>query len=157
MIGDNFESEVIFLVTGYQYISSAMAFNFGYEFRQGWTRNRVFVAAVVIFSFFHFYATLIPGYISCFRRVNCDDEHAVFSVTSLEPTPIQNPYHTTVMPVRFRWTIVAIIIANTIAIMGYEYVLNRFRQQNAQHASSVLSASSRGDFETVTAYRAVAV
>eukprot|EP00977_Amphora_coffeiformis_P009653 scaffold2222_cov164-Amphora_coffeaeformis.AAC.7 len=158
VIGDNFESEVIFLVTGYQYISSAMAFNFGYEFRQGWTMNRVFVAAVAVFSFLHFYAALVPGYISCFWRVNCDDEHTVLSVTSLEHTPIQNPYHTTVMPLRFRWTVVAIMIINTITTMGYEYILNRFRRQYSHHGSSVWQAStSRDDFETLPAHGAIAV
>ncbi|KAL7471342.1 hypothetical protein ACHAXS_011637 [Conticribra weissflogii] len=32
-IGDNYETSVIFIVTGYQYISSAAAYNFGYTFR----------------------------------------------------------------------------------------------------------------------------
>jgi hypothetical protein len=33
VIGDNYRSETLFLVTGYQYISSAIVFNFGYEWR----------------------------------------------------------------------------------------------------------------------------
>lgn len=32
-IGDNYETSVIFIISGYQYMSSAAAFNFGYSFR----------------------------------------------------------------------------------------------------------------------------
>ena len=98
-----------------------MAFNFGYEFRQGWWQNRALVVASVVFLFFHFYATLVPGYISCFWRVNCDNQHAVFGVSSLEPMPIQNLFHSTIMPVDFRWKLTALMVSNMIAIMGYEY------------------------------------
>ena len=158
VISDNFETEVIFIVAGYQYISSAMAFNFGYEFREGWWKNRIFVVAVFVFSFFHFYVTLVPGYISCFWRINCDNEHTVIGVTSFVPMPIQNPYHTTVMPVNFRWTLVAVMIANTMAIMGYEYVLNGYRRRFARPGSSVLPASfSLGAFDQIPAHEGVAV
>jgi hypothetical protein len=42
-IGDNYETSVIFIITGYQYISSAAAYNFGYTYRASWFRNYVFV------------------------------------------------------------------------------------------------------------------
>ena len=155
-IRDNYESEVIFLVSGWQYIASAMAFNFGYEFRQGWWKNHSFVAAVAVFSFFHFYAALVPGHISCFWRINCDDEHAVFGVMSLDPTHINNPYHTTVMPLDFRWKLVALMVANTVVIMGYEYLLNKFRQYRSRSSSSWPS-TLRAGFEAVPGHEAVLV
>ena len=74
VIGDNYESSVIFLVTGYQYISSAMTFNFGYNFRAGWFKNRLFVALVCVFTCIHFYITLVPSKLSCVFRVNCSNE-----------------------------------------------------------------------------------
>ena len=41
-LGDNYETSTIFVVTGYQYITSAAAFNFGYTWRRSWWRNYVF-------------------------------------------------------------------------------------------------------------------
>jgi magnesium-transporting ATPase (P-type) len=38
-IGDNYEASVVFLVSGYQYVSSGMAFNFGFQYRAGWLYN----------------------------------------------------------------------------------------------------------------------
>ena len=42
-IGDNYETSVIFIITGYQYISSAAAYNFGYTHRASWFKNYIFV------------------------------------------------------------------------------------------------------------------
>lgn len=82
IIGDNYESETIFLVTGYQFISTAMAYNFGYEFRENWFRIYCFVALVIFFSVLHFWALFVPGYLSCFWRVNCENENVVYSVSA---------------------------------------------------------------------------
>jgi cation-transporting ATPase 13A3/4/5 len=101
VIGDNYEAEVIFLVGGFQYITTAMAFNFGYEFRLGWFRNYVFVILSTAFAFIHLYITLVPGELSCVFRVNCENENVVKGVT-LEPVPIQNDFNTTLMPEEFR-------------------------------------------------------
>ena len=132
-----------------------MSFNFGFEFRQGWWRNYSFVSSVAVFSFFHYYAALVPGYISCLWRVNCDDDHAVFGVTRLDPDPINNPFHTTVMPVDFRWTLVILMLSNTICVMGWEYLINKFRQFRSRSSSASLKV--RGDFEMVPAHEGVTV
>lgn len=130
VIGDNYETSVIFIVSGFQYIATAMAYNFGYEFRQGWWRNYLFVLASFAFIFLHFYATLKPGYLSCFWRLNCDNEHVVNGVTNREKTPIQNRYNTTVMPQDFRIKLVAIMVANLVSIMLYEYfIVNGLRRR----------------------------
>jgi magnesium-transporting ATPase (P-type) len=73
-IGDNYESSVLFIVGGYQYVSSAMALNFGYTFRDAWWRNYVFVALCLLWNAFVFVMTIYPSEFSCIWRVNCDNE-----------------------------------------------------------------------------------
>jgi magnesium-transporting ATPase (P-type) len=73
-IGDNYEASVLFVVGGYQYISSAMALNFGYTFRESWWRNYVFVALCLLWNAFVFVMTIYPSEFSCIWRVNCDNE-----------------------------------------------------------------------------------
>lgn len=126
-IGDNYESEVIWLVSGYQYISSAMAFNYGFEFRQGWFRNYVFVGLVVVFTATHVVAILVPSRLSCIFRVNCDNSNVGGG------DPIQNVFNTTLMPVEFRWKLLVYIIVNTAAVQAYEYfVVNGFGKKYAR-------------------------
>jgi hypothetical protein len=120
VIGDNYESEVLFLVAGFQYITSAMAFNFGYEFRRGWFRNYIFVVLATAFAVIHLYITLKPGELSCFWRVNCENQNVVASVT-LEPVPIQNDFNTTMMPESFQRGLVGIMIGNGVAIACWEF------------------------------------
>jgi magnesium-transporting ATPase (P-type) len=133
VLGDNYESQIIWLVTGYQYISSAIAFNFGYEFRQGWFRNYVFILFVLGFSIIHFYIIFVPGKLSCFFRVNCVNENVVAGVTGGGVLlPIQNSFNTTMIPFDFQWKTFVIIICNTIAVVGYEYfVVNGIRKRSA--------------------------
>lgn len=74
VIGDNYEASVIFLITGYQYISTAMAYNFGYSFRSHWMKNKYFAILSFLFTALHVHITLVPGKFSCFFRVNCSNE-----------------------------------------------------------------------------------
>ncbi len=116
-IGDNYESEVIWLVSGYQYISTAMAFNYGYEFRQGWFKNYTFVTLVVAFTATHIVTILVPSSISCIFRVNCINSNVG------SQGAIQNEFNTTLMPAAFRWKLLVYIIGNTIAVQMYEYFI----------------------------------
>jgi len=142
VIGDNYESEVIFLVSGYQYIATALAYNFGYEFRQSWFRNYLFVIASLTLTFVQFYAAMVPGDLSCFWRVNCDNNHLQIGVTAREKMPIQNPFNTTVMPEAFRWKILVIMIVNLFTIMAYDYfVVNGLRRRWAAQKRSKNSAT----------------
>lgn len=81
LIGDNYEASVLFIVTGYQYISSAMAFNWGFSFRAAWWKNYVFVALCFAYTVVHFTATLRPGTLSCIWRLNCTNDNVVPAVT----------------------------------------------------------------------------
>lgn len=118
-IGDNYETSVIFIVGGFQYISSAMVLNFGYTFRQAWCRNYVFVVLSVTWTLFVFVMTIHPSPFSCIFRVNCDNGDAVRWVTKPYPVAIINPFNTTVMPVKFRWILVIIMAANFITITAW--------------------------------------
>jgi hypothetical protein len=130
--GDNYETQVLFLVIGGQFISSAMAFNFGYEFRKGWYHNYVFVVFAALYCFMHLYIILVPGKLSCVWRVNCVNENTSRPITSDEPFPIQNPFNTTIMPYNFRVQILLLVIFNAIAIAGYEYlVVNGIRRRRS--------------------------
>jgi cation-transporting ATPase 13A3/4/5 len=129
VIGDNYESTVIFLVTGYQYITSAVAYNFGYSFRAAWYKNWVLVLLATIYTIIHFLMTLTESTLSCFFRVNCSNDNVeklgptllTYLTGNTEPFPIQNPFNTTVMPMPFRWTLVIIMVANTVTICAYDY------------------------------------
>jgi predicted P-type ATPase len=132
VIGDNYESETIFLVTGFQYISSAIVFNFGYEWRQAWIWNYVLVGLVFGYTFMQFWITLVPGSLSCFWRVNCVNENVVRSVTTFDLFPIQNPFNTTVMPQEYRYKLIAIMVCNTVVVVCWDYfVVNGIRQRVA--------------------------
>lgn len=126
VIGDNYETSVIFIITGYQYISSAAAYNFGYTFRANWCRNYVFVFFFLLWTCFQFAATLSASEFSCIWRVNCDNDHVVRSVTSTEPEPINNNFNTTLMPTHFRWVLVALMVVNLVLNCAWDYfVVNR--------------------------------
>jgi predicted P-type ATPase len=73
-IGDNYESTVLFLMGGYQFVVSAFVLNFGYTFRQAWYRNVAFVFLASTWALFIFVMTLYPSTFSCIWRVNCDNE-----------------------------------------------------------------------------------
>ena len=140
VIGDNYEAGVLFLATGYQYISSAMTYNFGYSFRAPWIKNYMLVGFVICFTIIHFYITLVPGWLSCAFRVNCANEDVKPTMMSYltnggVPMSINNSFHTTVMPVRFRWVLIGIMVGNTVTIMCYEYFIvnklgNYFRESS---------------------------
>jgi hypothetical protein len=122
-IGDNYESSVIFIVSGYQFIASAAAFNFGYSFRQNWFRNYVFVFLFLLFTSMQFGMTLSASKFSCIWTVNCDNDHVVRPITSSEPGPINNAFATTVMPVEFRGLLVGLMVANLIIICAWNYFI----------------------------------
>ena len=150
IIGDNFESETLFLVTGLQYITTAMAYNFGYEFRQSWPKNKWFVACAAFFIALHVYITLIPGKLSCLFRVNCDNDDVLYSVANGATLPIQNDFNTTVMPTSFRWILLILMALNTAVIICWDYfVVNGIRRslgrKKRDQAASFVVKSTNGE------------
>jgi len=122
LIGDNYEASVLFIITGYQYISSAMAFNFGYTHRASWWKNSVFVGLATVYTILHVLATLWPSNLSCLWRLNCTNENIVPSITDSR-MPINNVFNTTVMPVLFRIDLVMLMIINAMATMSWEFFI----------------------------------
>jgi len=164
-IGDNYESSVIFVITGYQYISAAITYNFGYNFRASWQKNYVLVFLVLVFTIIHLVSTVGSNVLSCLFRLNClnDDIPWTFMVKVLaedEPYPINNPYNTTYMPIQFRWTLVGIVVANTIIIIAYEYfiangVIQRMASQRKIDKWSRQETKFLGNAERVEEYAAM--
>lgn len=116
-IGDNYEATVIFIVTGAQYIGSAMAFNFGHKYRQPWLYNWRLAIFLAVFIGIHVTIIFYPSRLSCLFRVNCSNEWTVRSALSTCPNPVSNPWKTTVMPISFRIVLFAIVVLNTICAM----------------------------------------
>ena len=127
VIGDNYETSVIFIVAGYQYISSAAAFNFGYSFRSNWFRNYVFVVFFLLWTACHISATLTASRFSCIWRLNCDNDNVVRFVTVPYPVPIHNIFNTTVMPMEFRVKLVILMMANLILNCSWDYFVVNWR------------------------------
>lgn len=143
VIGDNYETSVIFIVSGYQYISSAAAFNFGYSFRSNWFRNYVFVFFFILWTVFQFSATLTASRFSCIWRLNCDNDHVVRSVTNPDPVAINNIYNTTVMPMDFRVKLVALMVTNLILNCAWDYFVVNWRFVRGDKNSNTNMRGSR--------------
>jgi cation-transporting ATPase 13A3/4/5 len=122
-IGDNYESETIFLIAGYQYVASGMAFNLSVKDRAPWYKNRVFISFALLWTLLHFTVTLVPSHLSCVFRVNCTNENVVRGVVYFQPQPINNPFHTTLMPIGFRLYLLFLMVSNLGFLMGWEWFL----------------------------------
>ena len=118
---DNYEISVVFLMVGFQLMSAAIAFNIGYEYRQAWYKNYKFSMLAIGYVIIHIYITLFPGSLSCFWRINCDNDHIVRGVLDSEPALIGNPFNTTIMPIEFRYKLLGIMLANGICVVAYEF------------------------------------
>ncbi|KAL7548228.1 hypothetical protein ACHAWF_011518 [Thalassiosira exigua] len=123
IIGDNYESEVIWLVCGPQIVSAALAYNLGYRFRRAWYCNYLLVGCVTLWMTLHFYIILAPSPFSCAWRVNCNNDEVVRGAFEDSPIAIQNAFNTTEMPGDFRLAILLLIIANFVANTSWEGLL----------------------------------
>jgi hypothetical protein len=151
VIGDNYETQTLFLVGGYQYVHAAAAFNFGHEFRQAWYRNYVLVGLFVTFSFIMFYILFVPSELSCVYRVNCVNENVQLSVTDTK-IPIQNPWNTTEMPDHFKRGIFALMVTNAALVMCYDYFvvngIRRYYSDKKRLEAQAIEAESPGAEKT---------
>ena len=84
-IVDNYESSVVFLVSGFQYLISAMICNLGYKHRAPWYKNFLLVFVLCVYTLQHMWILFIPGTWSCQFRVNCEESFndSFFYVSSL--------------------------------------------------------------------------
>jgi magnesium-transporting ATPase (P-type) len=82
IIGDNYESSLLFVIGGFQIVASSMVLNYGYSFRQGWLKNYVFVLLSITWMTFVLVMTIYPSRFSCIYRVNCINEVSFTSLSS---------------------------------------------------------------------------
>jgi len=123
-IGDNYESEVIWLVTGAQMLHSAAAFNFGGKHRAYWIENWRLAIFLTFYYIWHFVVLFTASTASCIYRVNCDNDHALPSEYSWPKVLlISNSWGTTEMPMEFRVKIFIVIVANAITACLWEYAV----------------------------------
>jgi magnesium-transporting ATPase (P-type) len=143
---DTYESQVMFLIIAFQVIINGTVLNFGYTFRQSWRKNRVLNFFSFSWFLFILLFTLHPSKFSCFVRVNCVNEvrkltlklrrlwrrttNKPISLLAIHrgikdttpswparlPQPVKNPANTSVMPVHFRWILVAIMVSNFVVV-----------------------------------------
>jgi len=126
VLSDNYETSVLFLMIGNQILASGFAYNIGYEFRAASFRNYWFMFFALCFTFIHVYITLVPRHVSCFFRINCTNDYVNRGLTVADEFPVNNPFNTTVMPLSFRWKMVAIGAGNIIAVVLYDnFIINR--------------------------------
>lgn len=116
-----FQASVLFIITGYQYVSSAMAFNWGFSFRSTWWKNYVFVILCIGYTVIHWIATLHPSQLSCVWRLNCTNENVVPAVTD-SSIPINNAFNPS-LPVSFRVKLLIMMIFNTFTTMIWTYLV----------------------------------
>jgi cation-transporting ATPase 13A3/4/5 len=133
IIGDNYESETLFIMFAYQLLATAITYNFGYEWRGKWWSNEWFVLLIFIFTVINVYVILVPGTISCLFRMNCTNEFVLRSISTWELYPIQNHWNTTEMPWDYRITMVILIAMNTLTVVCYDYFgVNGIRKRMAK-------------------------
>lgn len=101
IIGDNYESETLFLVTGFQYIISAAVYTFGNKFRLPWYTNYWFVFFATLWTTLHFVSTLVPSRLSCLWRVNCTNEVSIAVYFQYSITIVNLEYSRLILTVHY--------------------------------------------------------
>jgi len=123
-IGDNYESEVIFLVTGAQFLHSAAAFNFGGKHRDLWIKNWRLAIFLAFYYAWHVGVLFSTSKVSCIYRVNCDNNNALPTEYSWpDVLTIGNPWGTTELEPYFKVKLLIVIIFNGIFACLWEYLV----------------------------------
>ncbi|KAK9763254.1 hypothetical protein K7432_010237 [Basidiobolus ranarum] len=119
LLGDNYEAEILGLVTLFQFVNSAFVFNLGYKFRRGWYRNYVLLilwgAFVVIVSYIELAE---PNKFGCMFRINCGSADVLEKLGYSRPNFYIESYNLeqghNVLPKEFRWRLWGFSMGNVI-------------------------------------------
>ena len=103
-----------------QYLATPFVYNFGYSFRAPWYLNYAFLILFTFYTAIQFCITLYPSHLSCLYRVNCNNDEVTYGVYNRFKVPIQNYFNTTLMPMHFRWILVAIMASNFVTLIIWE-------------------------------------
>ncbi|KAI9209570.1 uncharacterized protein BJ171DRAFT_484440 [Polychytrium aggregatum] len=124
-LGDNFEAEVIGILSIFQIFHAAAAFNLGSRYRSGFLKNYIFIGVYVILAALLSFLTLgNPNLFGCIFHINCGTPEALQSLgySSFWGAPSEyysNDGHN-VMPMDFRWKFWALCMGNLIALLLFE-------------------------------------
>lgn len=90
----------------------------------------IFENAVIVFVLLQYWATLVPGTISCFLRISCSSKNVVYLVVADKCIPIQNWFNTTLRTFEFLVILVVMIILNAMLNIAFDYyVVNGTRKK----------------------------
>ncbi|KAJ3311136.1 hypothetical protein HDV04_003099 [Boothiomyces sp. JEL0838] len=124
-LADNYEGELIGIVTTFQIIHSACVFSLGSKYRKGFLNNKTFIAIYSIgFVLLSLLLLLNPNPISCIFHINCGTQDVLqslgYSVWWDAPSVYFNTSGHNVIPVEFRWTVFFIVLFNLAALLAWE-------------------------------------
>ncbi|KAJ2780635.1 hypothetical protein H4R18_003339 [Coemansia javaensis] len=124
LLADNFEAEVISIVSLFQFVNAAAVYNFGYRFRRPWPTN--YLLAALYCTFVALISAMLladPNRLGCLFRVNCGQQ-SVLRAMGYRSAPDVGQYNSpighNVMPRRFRWTLWALCATNIVVCLAYE-------------------------------------
>lgn len=128
-LSDNFESAATSMICTFQIINAAAAFNIGSTYRKGFFRN---ISFLVLYSALFAVLSVIlladPNSFGCLFRVNCGNNEALERLGYSKPWFFgHDVYYSAighnVMPMKFRWILWGIAVANLITVVSFEAVV----------------------------------
>lgn len=140
---DSYESSVTSTIITIQVVGSALAYNIGSKYRRGGLRNTYLIIIYAILV-----GTLIlvlmgsPNSIGCLLHINCGSQIALKNLGYTAPMYIPDQWFSAVghnvLPVYFRWVILAICALNLLAFILWEkyVILGPIRKLCVQNFSS---------------------
>lgn len=125
LLGDSFEADVLTFMALFQFVNCAMAFNYGYIFRQRWYRNYFLVLVWAVFiSIVSYWELADPNRFGCLMRLNCGNPDVLVSLGYQRPSfyiePYNNPLGHNVLPKSFRYQLWAYSIGNMLVVHVWE-------------------------------------
>ncbi|KAG1112899.1 hypothetical protein G6F42_014612 [Rhizopus arrhizus] len=125
LLGDSFEADVLTFMALFQFVNCAMAFNYGYIFRQRWYRNYFLMLVWAVFiGIVSYWELADPNRFGCLMRLNCGNPDVLVSLGYDRPSfyiePYNNPLGHNVLPKSFRYQLWAYSIGNMLVVHVWE-------------------------------------
>ncbi|KAI7892685.1 uncharacterized protein EV154DRAFT_585903 [Mucor mucedo] len=135
LLGDSFEADVVTFLALFQFVNSALVFNYGYIFRATWYRNYFLMAVCCTFiAVVSYWELADPNQFGCLMRINCGDPDVLVSLGYPRPNfyiePYNNPLGHNVLPKTFRYHLWIYSIVNMCVVHIWErfFILGPVRQ-----------------------------
>ena len=127
-LADNYEGAITGIITAYQIIHAACCFNIGSRYRQGYWKNKIFLVVYSTAALVLAIVTLLdPNPLGCAFHVNCGTKEALeklgYDVWFKAPENYYNAIGHNVIPVYFRYIILAVSALNLVLLMIWEGVV----------------------------------